>query len=230
MSEGFARAEQQAIERWALPAVAGPSIHRRARLSVGELEELERAAWEEAFAAGKDAGLAAARMEIETRRADLEQQAVRFNAILELLAQPLKQLDAEIERQLVMLAFTLAKQLVRRELRTDPAQVIEIVRDTVALLPVAARDVRIHLHPEDARLLRDRLATTTAETVIMITESRGPLVISHKIIATPAAIKQIQSNRVIFFSPFARAKPKITKHTTAVNPVTHAPGPANPVI
>jgi flagellar assembly protein FliH len=177
MSEVQARAGSTAVERWSLPAVEGPSIHRRNRLSVGELEDLERAAWEEAFAQGKEAGLAAARMEIETRRADVEQQAARLNSILDLLAQPLKQLDAEMERQLVMLSFTLAKQLVRRELKADPSQVIGIVRDTVSLLPIAARNVRVHLHPEDATLLREKLAETTADRAWSIVEdpvqSRG---------------------------------------------------------
>ena len=172
MSELPLRAGQQAIERWALPAVEGPSIHRRARPSVAELEELERTAWEEAFAQGKEAGLAAARLEIETLRADLVQHARSFQSILDLLAQPLKQLDAEIERQLVTLAFTLAKQLVRRELKADPGQVIAIVRDAVALLPAAARDVRVHLHPEDARLLRERLADATAERAWSIVEDQ----------------------------------------------------------
>lgn len=177
MSEVQTRGGSVGVERWSLPAVDGPSIHRRNRFSVGELEELERAAWEEAFAQGKEAGLAAARMEIETRRADLEQQAGRMGSILDLLAQPLKQLDAEMERQLVMLSFTLAKQLVRRELRADPSQVIGIVRDTVALLPIAARNVRVHLHPEDATLLREKLADTTADRAWSIVEdpvqSRG---------------------------------------------------------
>jgi flagellar assembly protein FliH len=177
MSEVHARAGSVGVERWSLPTVEGPSIHRRNRLSVGELEEFERQAWEEAFAQGKEAGLAAARMEIETRRAELDQQTTRLNSILDLLAQPLKQLDAELERQLVMLSFTLAKQLVRRELRADPSQVIGIVRDTVALLPISARNVRVHLHPEDANLLREKLAETTADRAWSIVEdpvqSRG---------------------------------------------------------
>jgi flagellar assembly protein FliH len=177
MSEVQSRAGSVAVERWSLPAVEGPSIHRRNRLTVGELEDLERAAWEEAFAQGKEAGLAAARMEIETRCADLEQQAGRLNSILDLLATPLKQLDAEMERQLVMLSFTLAKQLVRRELKADPSQVIGIVRDTVSLLPIAARNVRVHLHPEDAALLREKLAETTADRAWSVVEdpvqSRG---------------------------------------------------------
>lgn len=177
MSEVHARAASVGVERWSLPTVEGPSIHRRNRLSVGELEELEREAWEEAFAQGKEAGLAAARMEIETRRVELDQQTVRLASILDLLAQPLKQMDAELERQLVMLSFTLAKQLVRRELRADPSQVIGIVRDTVALLPISARNVRVHLHPEDANLLREKLAETTADRAWSLVEdpvqSRG---------------------------------------------------------
>ena len=59
----------------------------------------------------------------------------------------------------MQLAVTIARQLVRRELRIDPAQVIAIIRETVALLPAAARDVRVHLHPEDAAVVREKLAT-----------------------------------------------------------------------
>lgn len=165
------------VERWTLPAVEGPSANRRSRLTVGELEDLERAAWQEAFLQGKEAGLAAARVEIETRRRELESQGQRIGAILDLLAQPLKQLDSEMERQLVTLAFTVAKQLVRRELKVDPTQVIAIVRDTMALLPVSAREVRIHLHPEDAALLRERLAMPAVDRAWTVIEdpvqSRG---------------------------------------------------------
>jgi flagellar assembly protein FliH len=51
------------------------------------------------------------------------------------------------------------------------------VRETVALLPAAAREVRVQLHPEDAALLRERLATPQAESAWTIHEdpvmSRG---------------------------------------------------------
>ncbi len=177
MSSVLSGAEAPGIERWALPAVEGPSIHRRGNLTVGELEALERAAWQEAFTQGKEAGLAAARVETETRRKNLELQAARLASILDLLAQPLKQVDAEIEKQLVTLAFTVARQLVRRELKADPTQVIAVVRDTVALLPLAARNVRVHLHPEDAALLREKLATPSADRAWTLVEdpvqSRG---------------------------------------------------------
>jgi flagellar assembly protein FliH len=52
----------------------------------------------------------------------------------------------------------------------DPAQVIAIIRETVALLPAAARDVRVHLHPEDAAVVRERLAAPAADRAWSILE------------------------------------------------------------
>jgi flagellar assembly protein FliH len=87
-----------------------------------------------------------------------------------LLAQPLQQVNEEVEQQLMTLALTIARQLVRRELKSDPAQVIAIIRETVSLLPAAARDVRVHLHPEDAAVVRERLAAPTADRAWTIVE------------------------------------------------------------
>ena len=54
--------------------------------------------------------------------------------------------------------------------RTDPQQVIAVIRETLALLPVAAREVRLHLHPEDAALVRERLAEPNAERAWSVVE------------------------------------------------------------
>jgi len=45
-----------------------------------------------------------------------------------------------------------------------------LIRDTVSLLPVTAREVRVHLNPEDAKLVRSRLAEVTSERAWSITE------------------------------------------------------------
>ena len=37
------------------------------------------------------------------------------------------------------------------------------MRHTVGLLPLAARNIKVHLHPDDAAILRDRLATPVGE-------------------------------------------------------------------
>lgn len=160
-----------AVSRWDLPAVSGRSVQgRRPGRTVGELEEVERRAYQEAYAQGREAGLASARMETQQALAQLESQVRRFDEMLGTLARPFQDLDAQVEEQAVHLALTIARQLVRRELRMDPAQVIAIIRETVALLPAAARDVRVHLHPEDAAIVRERLATPGAERAWTIVE------------------------------------------------------------
>lgn len=166
------------VSRWDLPSISGMPIQaRRAGKTVGELEEVERRAYEEAFAKGRAEGMAAAEREMRPQQQQLQARIERFDAIMGTLAQPLRQLDSEVEDQLVQLALTVARHLVRRELRIEPAQVIAIIRETVALLPASARDVRVHLHPEDAAVVREKLATPTGERAWTIAEdpvmSRG---------------------------------------------------------
>jgi flagellar assembly protein FliH len=159
------------ISRWDLPSVTGKAIQaRRPGKTVSELEDVERRAYEEAFAKGREAGVAAAKAEHAQILAQAQAQVKRLEQIVDLLARPLQDVDAQVESELVNLALTVARQLVRRELRIDPSQVIAIIRETVALLPVAARDVRVHLHPEDAAIVRERLAATTAERAWSIVE------------------------------------------------------------
>jgi flagellar assembly protein FliH len=159
------------VSRWDLPAVAGRTVQgRRAGRTVSELEEVERRAHQEAHAKGHAAGLAAARAESQQALTQIKSQAATLEKMLETLAQPFQELDGQVEEQLVHLAVTVARQLVRRELRIDPAQVIAIVRESVALLPAATRDVRVHMHPDDAAVVREKLAKPGTERAWTIVE------------------------------------------------------------
>ncbi len=64
----------------------------------------------------------------------------------------------------------IARQLVRRELQTDPAQVVGVVREALAVLPLATREVRLVLHPEDATLVREALALHESTEQLQIEE------------------------------------------------------------
>jgi flagellar assembly protein FliH len=77
---------------------------------------------------------------------------------MSLLQAPMDQLDDEVEQELVTLALTIARQIIRRELATDPSHVMAVVRETVSKLPLASHTVHLHLHPEDAALVREALA------------------------------------------------------------------------
>lgn len=153
---------------WELPPVEGPLLARRRR--VEELDALEREAWDKGHAAGREAGIAAVRQEEQAALAVIERRAQQLASILDFMAKPLADLDEQVQRQLATLAGAIARQVVRRELKTSPEQIIAAIRETVSLLPMTARDVRVHLHPEDAKLVRARLAEATSERAWTITE------------------------------------------------------------
>jgi len=149
------------VERWQLPEVSGPVIELAdaRRRSDNEL----RQAQQQAEARGYQAGMERAEAELRARLAAIDERVQRLDSVLALIARPLESLDAEVERELVELALAVGKQLARRELRTEPTQIIAIVRESLAQLPLAAREVRVHLHPDDAQTVRERLAAGGGE-------------------------------------------------------------------
>lgn len=170
------------IERWRLPEVEGPIIGRsREDRRASAAEESVRLALKDAEARGYEAGMARARAETSARLRELEERVQRLDGALQLLARPLEQLDADIEGELARLALAIGKQLARRELRVEPAQVIAILRESLALLPAAAREVRVHLHPEDAATVREHLTPTASGRAWTLVEdptlSRGGCVV-----------------------------------------------------
>ncbi len=174
-----------AIERWRLPEVDGPIIGRsREERRAAAAEESARLARQTAEARGYEAGMARARAETGTRLAALEERVKRLDAALQLIGRPLEQLDTDIEGELAQLALAVGKQLARRELRIEPAQVIAILRESLALLPAAAREVRVHLHPEDAATIREHLTAPATERAWTIVEdptlSRGGCVVHNQ--------------------------------------------------
>jgi flagellar assembly protein FliH len=170
-----ARAAIEAIQRWAMPSVDGPIVGKK--LTEAEMRATERAN----HVRGYQEGLAAGQAEIQKRAGELNARIARLDSILKLLSRPLEDLDKEIEQQLTLLALTVGKQMVRRELRTDPAQVIAVIRESVGRLPAAARDVRVHLHPEDAAVVREHLSSPSTDRAWNIVEdpamSRGGCVV-----------------------------------------------------
>jgi flagellar assembly protein FliH len=141
----------------------GTPVAAQKMATVGGLADLQAEAHKEAF----EQGLAEGR---EAGRAEVRAQVDRLAGMFYDLARPFEVLDAEVERELLTLAMALARQIVRRELKTDPTQIIGIIREAIAVLPVSAREVRVHLHPEDAAVVREHLAPTESERAWAIVE------------------------------------------------------------
>lgn len=145
------------VQSWNAPQVDGAAAAGRRPRTVRELQAAEEAVWQRVREEARAEGLAAAQKDVDERLARLDAQGRQLANALELLARPLARLDADVESQLAELAIAIARQLLRRELKSDPSQVIAVVRETVGLLPAAARDVRVSVHPDDAALIRERL-------------------------------------------------------------------------
>lgn len=180
-------AQAAAVERWSMPEVGGPIVGRSRdeKKAAPNTVDLLRQALQESEASGYQAGLAKAQAEAQVSLDALAARVKQLDSILALLGQPLAQLDAEVERELLHLALAVGKQLARRELRIDPTQVIGIIRESLSQLPVSARDVRIHLHPDDATTVSERLAEPTNERAWTVVEdptlTRGGCIVRTEI-------------------------------------------------
>ena len=56
------------------------------------------------------------------------------------------------------LVINMVRQLIRREVKLDPGQIVGVVREALGILPVSARSIRVALHPDDAVLVREAYA------------------------------------------------------------------------
>jgi flagellar assembly protein FliH len=157
MSESTAKAV-----RWDVPAIDGSSTSG-GFLTAGRLQALQKEAYDEAFEVGHAAGLRAGQSEAALRTDRLDQ-------LLKALAQPFEQLEEIVEQQLVELAMAVVRQLFRREIRLEPTHIIGVVRDAIRLLPIASRSVRLHLHPDDAALVRETLSPAEGEPAWTVVE------------------------------------------------------------
>ena len=152
---------KKSMEAWDVPSISGSDAG--GHMTAGRLQELQKEAYDEAWQSGYKDGVSAGREAVT-------QRALRFDELLHALSKPFDQLDASVEKQLVELAIAIVKQLFRREIRINPSHVIGVVREAIQLLPIASRNVQLHLHPDDAALVRESLSPAEGEPAWSIVE------------------------------------------------------------
>lgn len=160
MSKIISRDDVDNCESWAPPAVEPPRSGtggirgapvNTSLLTASQLERLQQQAYEEAYEVGLREGRAAGQQQTEARAQELV-------SLLQALAEPFAQLDDKVEQQLVDLVIAMVRQLVRREIKSEPGQVVAVVREAMSALPIASSNISVHLHPEDAALVRESLS------------------------------------------------------------------------
>ena len=143
--------------------------------------------YDEGYAQGRAEALAAGQQELQS-------QVTVLQGLMQKLAEPFVELDAAVETELLSLATIVAEQVIRRELSTDPAIVLSIIRESVALLPVSSRKVSLQLHPADAQLVREHLSAPVDEGHWQIIEDaacpRGGCVVTTGHARIDASVEQ----------------------------------------
>nr|WP_297358021.1 flagellar assembly protein FliH [uncultured Caldimonas sp.] len=118
--------------------------------------------------------------------AQVGQIAQAFQAQLELMEQQLAQSLAQV-------ASDIARQVVRSELQTRPELIETVAQEALSTLLHSARHIRVHVHPEDHRLLTEQgqldLESRQARLVPDAAIARGGCVVESDIGVIDAAIE-----------------------------------------
>ncbi|MDH5326586.1 MAG: flagellar assembly protein FliH [Gammaproteobacteria bacterium] len=168
------RGSTDKAKRWTAPNVEGEvgltqstQEQKLTPVTAEAIEKIQNEAYKEAYDEGYGNGY---KEGINAGSGKVKELAETMEKALNLLSEPFAELDRQMESEIVTLAALIAKQLVRREIKTDPAQIVATVREAVLVLPVASRNVNVYLQPEDAQIVRDKLNTSDTDPAWRILE------------------------------------------------------------
>ncbi len=171
----FTEAELESLRLWSMPDVSGVEVPKEPEaveleleeeptpiLTVDEIEAMQKQAYDEAFVQGKMHGFQqgfdeGSKKGYEDNLHLLQSQVAILVSLLESLSEPFKALDEEVEKELIKLVIGIATQIIRREIKLDPGQIVAVVRESIKALPLASQKISLKLHPEDAELVRSVL-------------------------------------------------------------------------
>ncbi len=124
--------------------------------TAADLEQIHQQAHQEGYQAGLAEGIEAGRQKGEAQAAE---EVRHLQALLEPLAQAIRDYEHEMGDATLALALDIAKQILRQALRVKPELLLPIVRGALESLPQNTLHPHVHLHPEDAALVRARMQT-----------------------------------------------------------------------
>lgn len=148
-----------AYQPWKLTSLEGGAGKKRqddpkaqaervAKENADRVKMINQQAYREGYDAGYARGAAVAAGE-----------AARLTDLVESARQEMSGLEQNVAEDLVRLALTLARTLVRESLKVHPDMIEAIVRETVRDVPPFGQGTRLRVNPEDAALLTKHLGS-----------------------------------------------------------------------
>jgi flagellar assembly protein FliH len=139
--------------------------------TANEMQSLHKDAYDEGFNMGRKEGKTQGYKEGRDQAViESSQLFQKLESLFNALAEPVNQLDEELENSIAELTLSIARQLVRREIKVEPGEIVAVVREAVRALPISARNPTIYLHPEDIQLVRNALSLSDDEQTYRLEE------------------------------------------------------------
>ncbi len=115
------------------------------------LEEGKAQGLEEGHAEGLEKGLAEGK---ESGSEQVKEHIEHLASMLEQLHKPVEQIEQELESELVKLSVSLAKAVIRSEVKTNSDIIFQALSEGLKVLPIQEKTYQIHLHPDDIGLIK----------------------------------------------------------------------------
>ncbi|OFC68930.1 flagellar assembly protein FliH [Alteromonas confluentis] len=125
-------------------------------------DEGKAAGFEEGKTEGYEAGLQAGK-EDGLNAAEEEMAALggHWSSLADNLVAPLSQVNEDTRKQLVKLAVSLARAVIRTEVQTSEDVVMQALAEGLKALPVAESQFHISMHPDDIRVVKNHYGDET---------------------------------------------------------------------
>lgn len=83
-----------------------------------------------------------------------EQQQAVWQQLMDTLHAPVATVEQDLQRELVLLAVSLARAVIRTEIKTNNDVIFEALREGLKALPIQEIQYQIHMHPQDIELIK----------------------------------------------------------------------------
>ena len=153
--ERMLRHEKETIETVEMPE---PEQQAQLGMTAEEMQAIFDSAEKDGFEQGHKAGFTKGNSEgyeagrqqgLMEMRAQLVIEQQRFQKLAQALFEPINAQDEDIEHFLLDVICTLTQSVVQRELVTDSAHILDLVKNAVDALPIGSKNIRVSLNPVD---------------------------------------------------------------------------------
>ncbi|MBF7072372.1 flagellar assembly protein FliH [Glaciecola sp. MH2013] len=153
-----------------------PEIEEEVKpLTAEDIETIRQSAFEEGYAAGKEEGFQAGFNEgkdeglakgleegknqgltegMEAGQQQIESLANSWATLIEQSQHPLRQVNSELEKELVILASELAKAVIGLEVSTQKEVLLNAISEGIKVLPIQESTYQFQMHPLDVAMVK----------------------------------------------------------------------------